>query len=288
MPTPIIWSADPVLFSFGPLSIRWYGLFFASAFICGMTWMQYVFTQEGKDAEALEPLLYRIMAGVIIGARLGHCLFYDPVFYLSNPLEFLKIWEGGLGSHGGILGLFLALYLHSRKNRETPFSWLSDHLMVAGCMGAACIRLGNFFNSELVGIPIASGWGVVFTRVDLLPRHPVQLYESLAYAGCSLLLFVAWKKGAGKIPWRLTSFALMAAAIARIFLEIFKTRQTAFDLPVHMGQLLSLPFLVSGILLFLYSRNQAFSAPTVPETSPRPEATAKQKAPKKLKGQAPR
>ena len=281
MPTPIIWSADPVLFSFGPLSIRWYGLFFASAFICGMIWMQHVYKKEGKNPEALEPLLYRIMAGVIIGARLGHCLFYDPVFYLSNPLEILKIWEGGLGSHGGILGLFLALYLHSRKHRETPFSWLADHLVVVGCMGAALIRLGNFFNSELVGIPIRSGWGVVFTHVDLLPRHPVQLYESLAYAGCSLLLFLTWKKGAGKIPWRLTSLALMAPAMARIFLEIFKTQQTAFNLPVHMGQILSLPFFLCGLLLFLYSRKE--SVPLQPtgkvhsESSQSPQRSQKKK-----------
>ncbi|TWI68147.1 prolipoprotein diacylglyceryl transferase [Desulfobotulus alkaliphilus] len=257
MASPLIWHADPILFSLGPLSVRWYGFFFACAFICGIIWMQYVFKKEGKNADALEPLLYRIMAGVIIGARLGHCLFYDPAYYLSNPLEIMKIWEGGLASHGGILGLFIALYLHARKNEETPFSFLSDHLVVAGCMGAAFIRLGNFFNSELVGIPVKSGFGIVFSRVDMIPRHPVQLYESMAYATCSLLLFLAWKKGAGKIPWRLTATALILAATARIFLEIFKTQQTAFALPVHMGQLLSLPFLACGILLFLYSRKKS-------------------------------
>ncbi|MCW7753612.1 prolipoprotein diacylglyceryl transferase [Desulfobotulus sp. H1] len=254
MPSPLIWNTDPILFSIGPLAVRWYGFFFACAFICGMIWMQYLFRQEAKNADHLEPLLYRIMAGVIIGARLGHCLFYDPVFYLSNPLEILKVWEGGLASHGGIIGLFLALYIHSRKHPATPLPWLADHLMVAGCLGASLIRMGNFFNSELVGIPTTGSLGVIFTRVDLIPRHPVQLYESIAYAACSFFLFWAWKKGAGNIPWRLTSLSLIMAASARIFLETLKTQQTAFALPVHMGQLLSLPFLLCGLALFLYTR----------------------------------
>lgn len=248
------WNQNPVLFSIGSFGVRWYGLFFALAFLLGLYWMQYAYKTEKKNLKGLEPLLYKVLVGVIIGARLGHCLFYDPVFYLTHPVEILKIREGGLGSHGGILGLFLALWFHGRKYKETSFSWLADRLVIGGCLGAALIRIGNFFNSEIIGIPTRGNYGIIFRQVDSLPRHPVQLYESFAYFTCGLVLFFLWKKGLGKQSWRLTSLCLMMAACARFFLEIFKTSQTSFNLPFHMGQALSIPFFLCGLFLFFYGK----------------------------------
>lgn len=260
------WNQNPVLFSIGSFGVRWYGLFFAVAFLLGLSWMQYAYKKEGKPSEGLEPLLYKVIFGVIVGARLGHCLFYDPGFYFSHPIEILKIREGGLGSHGSFVGLFLALWFHARKYRETPFFWLSDQLVVGGCLGAALIRVGNFFNSEIIGIPTSGDYGIIFLQVDTLARHPVQLYEAFAYFLCSVILFILWKKGLAKKPWRLTSLCFMMAAAARFFLESFKTNQTAFDLPVHMGQILSIPFFLCGLFLLVYGKKLV--PKNLPEQSP--------------------
>ena len=173
----LIWNADPIAVSIGPLSIHWYGLLFASAFIAGLQMMGRMFAREGRDRNDLDSLLGFVVIGTLVGARLGHCLLYDPAFYLSNPLDILKVWEGGLASHGGVVGILLAVWAFART-RTYPFLWLLDRIAVPAALGGAFIRVGNFMNSEILGHPASVPWAVVFVRIDGIPRHPVQLYDS--------------------------------------------------------------------------------------------------------------
>ena len=161
--------------------IRYYGLLFACGFLVGYQIMQKIFIHEGRDPEDLSSLLTHLMLGTIIGARLGHCLFYEPAYYLSHPLQILMVWKGGLASHGGGIGVITAVFLYCRKHADQPFLWLSDRIYIGLMFTGFCIRLGNFFNSEIVGLPSNVSWAVVFERIDSIPRHPAQLYESIAY-----------------------------------------------------------------------------------------------------------
>ena len=187
-----VWNADPIAVSIGPLSIHWYGLLFAAAFIAGLRIMGRMFAREGRDKNDLDSLLGFVVIGALVGARLGHCLLYDPVYYLSNPLDILKIWEGGLASHGGVIGILLAVWAFARKGKH-PFWWLLDRIAVPAALGGAFIRIGNFMNSEIVGMPTIASWAVIFERVDDLPRHPVQLYEAAAYLMIFAVLYSAWR-----------------------------------------------------------------------------------------------
>lgn len=248
------WNADPVLFSLGGLSIRWYGLFFASAFLAGITIMKAIYRNEGLKDEKIDDLLIYIMLGTVIGARLGHVLFYDPGYYFSHPLSILKIWEGGLASHGGSIGILLAVYLYCKKHEPQGPLWLLDRLSLPIAMAAGLIRLGNFFNSEIVGITSTAPWAIVFERVDLEPRHPVQLYESLSYFLIFMLLLFAYKKYRSRLNTG-SIFGILLITIfgSRIFLESFKIRQAAYghDNLLSVGQWLSIPFVLIGIFLLV-------------------------------------
>jgi prolipoprotein diacylglyceryl transferase len=182
-------------------------------------------------------------------------LFYDPAYYLANPLKILAIWEGGLASHGGNLGVLIALYLYQRKTSDS-YLWLVDRVSVAAALGSSFVRIGNFFNSEILGIPTQRAWGVVFARVDQLPRHPVQLYEALCYALVFVLLIIVYKKTYDK-PIKGLLFGIFTALVfsIRFVLEFFKTEQAAYsiDLPISTGQMLSIPFALAGIGLIVWS-----------------------------------
>jgi len=175
----VTWNADPVLLHLGPIEIRWYGALFAAALLVGFWIMGRIYRREGQDERELDPLSLYAVLGVVIGARLGHVLFYDPGFYFTHPLEILKVWKGGLASHGAGIGLFIALYLFTRRYPTHSYLWLLDRLTLPAALGGAFIRLGNFFNSEILGKPTGADWGIIFERVDSIPRNPVQLYESL-------------------------------------------------------------------------------------------------------------
>jgi len=165
----IIWSADPVIFKI-PLPggnehpIVWYGLLFALGFIVSQQFMLWFFRAEGKNVKDVDQLTMYMVVAVIVGARLGHCLFYNPDHYLANPLEILKIWEGGLASHGGALGILVALYLYSRKKADQSYIWVLDKVALVVCLVGLFIRFGNFMNSEIIGLPTDSDYGVVFAR----------------------------------------------------------------------------------------------------------------------------
>lgn len=247
----IHWNPDPLFFSLGVIHIRWYGLFFAGAFLAGSYMMGRIYDREGVSRAELDNLFVYLVTGTLLGARLGHCLFYDPGHYLGHPVDILKVWEGGLASHGGALGILAALAIFSRRHDRSPL-WLLDRLVIPSAFGGALIRMGNFMNSEILGLPTRSGWGVVFERVDSLPRHPVQLYESLAYLlifGLLAVIYRYWNLPRG----RLTGAFLVAVFVLRFFLEFIKLPQAAFALPwgLGMGQLLSLPFILAGILLLI-------------------------------------
>lgn len=249
----LIWDVSPEIFQFGPIALRWYGLFFALGFIVGNFLLLQIYRNENRKEENLSALFLYIFAGALIGARLGHVLFYQPDYYLARPWEILMIWQGGLASHGGFAGLLIAVYLYLRKYRETSFLELSDRLAITAAPAAALIRLGNFFNSEIIGVPTDVPWAVVFVRVDTLPRHPAMLYEAVAYIFVFAIAYVSyWKTDLIKTPGRMLGLVLTVAFTARFFIELVKENQVPFEqsLLLNMGQLLSLPFILIGLLLF--------------------------------------
>lgn len=249
----MIWNADPVAVTLGPIAVHWYGLLFAAGFFVGLRLMIRMYVREGRDPAELDRLLGYVVAGVVVGARLGHCLLYDPAYYLAHPLDILKIWEGGLASHGGVAGLIVAVWLFRRYPGGPDLLWLLDRVAIPGALGGACIRLGNFMNSEIVGLPTTVPWAVVFSRVDGLPRHPVQLYEALAYAVIFGVLLWAYLRGAGRRRGLLTGSLLAMVFAARFVLEFFKTPQAAYEqgFALTVGQWLSVPCVVLGLWLVL-------------------------------------
>jgi len=251
------WNVDPILVQVGPLAVRWYGVCFAAAFLVGFRIMAWIYQREGADPASLDRLLIYMPVGAVVGARLGHVLLYDPQYYFAHPLEIFKIWEGGLASHGGAVGVFLALYLVTRRPGSAMYLWLLDRVAIPTALGGAFIRLGNFFNSEIVGTPTEGWWGVVFDRVDPLPRHPVQLYEALAYGVIFLVLLgVCVRRGPRtRNGWLLGLFLVLVFG-ARFLLEFFKTPQAAYEagFVLTVGQLLSLPCIIAGFYLLARAR----------------------------------
>lgn len=249
-----VWNTGPELVSFGNYSIAWYGLLFASGFFLGFQIMRWVYKREGKTHQSLDRIFVYMVLGAVLGARLGHCLFYDPAYYLANPLTILKIWEGGLASHGGTVGMILAIYVYARQTDGIKFLWLLDRMTIPVALGSFFIRLGNFFNSEIIGIPATVPWAVVFSRVDNLPRHPAQLYEAFIYLFLFILLFGLYKKyGESLRTGLLISLLMLIIFGSRFFIEFIKIPQESFEpiLGLNMGQWLSIPFVLFGAI-FIY------------------------------------
>ncbi len=254
-----IWSPDPELFSLGPIHVRWYGLLFSLAFLSSFMVMLWIFRRERKGEDILNRLFLYVFIGVVAGARLGHCLFYGPEYYLTHPLEILKVWEGGLASHGAAAGILIALMLFLKRTKGMTFFWVSDRVSVVIPLAAIFVRLGNFMNSEILGLPASVPWAVVFERVDSIPRHPVQLYEALSYAVIFSLMFVAYKRNWSQRPGRLTGSMLSMLFGMRFILEFFKTGQSSLDpsLPITMGQVLSIPLVTFGLWLLFRKPSKA-------------------------------
>ena len=249
-----IWDINPVLFEIGPVSVRWYGLCFALAIMFGYMLGSWIFKREGNDEELIDPLLYYLVAGIVIGARLGHCLFYEPSIYLNDPIRILKVWEGGLASHGAVLGIFLSIFIFVKRHREFSFLGLLDMLTIPSMIGAAMIRLGNFFNSEIIGTTTEVPWAIIFKRVSVSPRHPVQLYESISYLLVFFLfMFLYTKTKLIKKPGALVGLLLSLVFSIRFVLEFFKKTQSEFEgLIISVGQWLSVPLIIFGLILFIF------------------------------------
>ena len=253
----IHWHGDPIAFHLGPLAVRWYGLLFATAFVAGYELLRWMCRKENRSFEPLKDLLIWIMIGGLVGARLAHCLIYEPALYLSHPIEILKIWQGGLASHGGVVGVILTLFFYSRRADAPPLLWLCDRMTLPATLAGALIRIGNFMNSEILGRPTGAAWGVVFERVDSIARHPVQLYEAAAYLllfGALLGMYRRWQEHLA--PGIYTGVFLVGVFTARFLLEFVKMPQAAYDsqLALSVGQWLSLPFIVAGIILIVLKR----------------------------------
>jgi prolipoprotein diacylglyceryl transferase len=254
-----VWDVSPVLISYGNFGIAWYGLLFATGFFFGFQIMRWVYQREGKTGQSLDRIFIYMVLGAVAGARLGHCLFYDPAYYLANPLSILKIWEGGLASHGGTVGMIIAIYVYAKQTDGIRFLWLLDRMTIPVALGSFFIRLGNFFNSEIIGIPTTVPWAVIFSRVDNLPRHPAQLYEALVYLSLFILLFSLYKKhGKDLRAGLLISLLMLIIFGTRFFIEFIKMPQEAFD-PIsglNMGQWLSIPFILLGAIFIFLSQNR--------------------------------
>lgn len=253
--TTITWSVDPVALHLGAIRIYWYGILFATAILSGLQYMKWVFKQEGKDEALLDPMFLYIVIGIVVGARLGHCLFYDPAFYLSHPMKIFAVWEGGLASHGGGAGVLLSLYLYVKKYKMN-YLWLLDRVAIPTALFGFFVRMGNLMNSEIVGVPVEHfSFGVIFTRVDGLVRHPVQVYEALAYLGIFITLTLLYKIARDKITnGTILGLFLVSVFSARFLLEFIKTKQEAYsDVVLSTGQWLSIPFLVIGLYLIVRS-----------------------------------
>ncbi|MCP3925951.1 MAG: prolipoprotein diacylglyceryl transferase [Desulfobacterales bacterium] len=249
------WNIDPVIIDFHWLSIRWYGIFFAIVFIFGLYFMRDVFVKEKKNIKDLENLFIYIVFGTIIGARLAHCIFYEPLYTLKDPLSILRIWEGGLASHGGGIGIVIGIYIFKRRRDDYSFLWITDNLTIPVAFGGILIRLGNFFNSEIVGLRSEYPWSIVFKRIDDFPRHPSQLYESLLYFIIFIIIGIIYKKTEfRKKEGILTGLLLLMIFSGRFVLEFLKMKQESYDsiLVFNTGQLLSIPVMIIGIVLIIY------------------------------------
>lgn len=250
-----VWNIDPTLLHLGPLELRWYGLLFVGSFFLGALILTWIYKREGKDPVVIETLLIYLMVGAVIGSRLVHTLFYEPEFYLSHPLEILYVWKGGLASHGGLMGVLIALYIFAKRYNES-YMWIVSRVAIPGALTAAFVRFGNLFNSEILGKPSEVPWAIVFERIDLIPRHPVQLYEAFAYLTILLLLVTLYRKVTPDFATKiLPGTFLFLLFTARFFIEYTKTRQAAYttDLPFSTGQLLSIPFILIGIVWIIWA-----------------------------------
>lgn len=229
-------------------------MLFALAFVLSYYIMRSIFRKERKPIVQLDQLTIYMIVGTIMGARIGHVLFYEPDIFLNNPLELFAIWKGGLASHGGALGIILGLYLFHLRHRSYSMIWLLDRLAIVAAISGMCIRIGNLFNSEILGRPTDVPWAFVFEFEDMQPRHPAQLYEAVLCLSLFVLTWMMYKRGvAFKHPGRIIGTFLILLFVGRFLVEFIKERQVGFEnsLPLDMGQLLSLPFIAVGVWLLL-------------------------------------
>lgn len=262
----IHWTIDPEIVNINGFSLRYYGMLFAGGILlCGGV-LKWIFKNENISQDKLDTLTIYGVIGIVLGARLGHCLFYDPSYYLEHPIEILlpiQLNENGeykftgflgLASHGGAVGLIIALILYSRKTQESILNTV-DLIGVVAPLGGCFIRLGNLMNSEMIGFPTDVPWAFIFEREDNLPRHPAQLYEAISYLLIFFLIFYLYKTNRPKLQnGFFFGLSISLIFIARFFIEFVKERQVSFEeqMVFDMGQLLSVPFILVGVAFVAY------------------------------------
>jgi phosphatidylglycerol---prolipoprotein diacylglyceryl transferase len=255
----IPWDLNPEIFRIGSFAVRWYGLLFASSFLFGYIIMNRMFINENLGDAVLDRLTIYMAVGVIVGARLGHCLFYEPEYYFKHPLEILMTWHGGLASHGAAIGILLALWLFIRKEKRDYF-WVLDRIAIVVALSGFFIRMGNLMNSEIYGVETTVPWGFVFLRNhEVAPKHPTQIYEALTYLAIFVLLYrIYWSKKGEHLQGLLISLLCILVFTARFFIEFLKEDQVPFEaaMKLNMGQLLSIPFILLGIGGLIWSIRQ--------------------------------
>ena len=277
----IVWNPDLEAFHLGPISVRWYGLMWLIGFALAYFLVQRLYKEQKIKDELFDPLFIYCFFGILIGARLGHCIFYQPEDFLTSwqgiiemilPIRigndgswlgetfgFFLIGYAGLASHGGTLGLMIALWLYVKKTKLSIWTVLDNIAIATGSM-ACCIRLGNLMNSEIIGKITDVPWAFIFERVDKVPRHPGQLYEAIAYAILFCIMWYLHKRMPQKIGtgWYF-GFCLTYIFTFRFFIEYTKEIQEAFEasLPIDMGQILSIPFIILGVYCMIRAKKQA-------------------------------
>ena len=273
----IIWDFDPVLFSIGTLDIRYYGLMWAVAILVGAKLFDNFCKREGLPSKVSESIFLYGTLATIIGARVGHCLFYDPVEYLRAPWTIITGFrDGGMASHGAAIGLLIGLWLFSRKNK-LPYVWSLDRIMIAVAIGGAVVRLGNLFNSEIFGEATTLPWGFEFVRSSKWVRefapaavHPTQIYEALCYVATFVVLCWLYygRDLARRRPGVLFGVGLLGIFHTRFVIEFIKTEQESFeaDWVLDMGQWLSIPFIVLGAGMIVWGlKRPAVAVQAVPQ-----------------------
>ena len=292
----IIWDQDPILFSLGSLSVRWYGLLYALGFFIGISIIGKTFKRDGAPESWLDKVFIYIVLAVIVGSRLGHVFFYDWAYYKDNLWEIPMVWHGGLASHGGALAMVLTCWLLSKYMTKQNIWWLGDRLFIGSSLVAGMIRIGNLMNSEIYGTPTDLPWGFVFVRgreqfcgsvsdfvecpaptvccpqAEWLPCHPTQLYEAGAYFLLFILLmWLYWKKDAGKYNGLLSGIGFTGVFVARQLIEILKNDQSDFEagMTFNMGQWLSLPFVILGVYLIVRALRKGKVEYVLPHEEPK-------------------
>lgn len=260
----IHWDVSPEIIE-GWKTPNYYGLLFVTGLMIGYFVIRKMFKKEQIGEDLLDKLVLYVVLATIIGARLGHVLFYGPHWgpdgYFTNPLSIFKVWEGGLASHGGAIAVFIALVIYSKRVSKKPLLWILDRIAAPIAIAAAFIRFGNLMNSEIVGDPTNVPWAFEFVNyindfgfpeIPVIPRHPAQLYEALSYLVLfAILLFLFWKRSAWKRPGLIFGVFLIFLFTARFFIEFVKEGQSRFDdsLTINTGQWLSVPFILAGIFV---------------------------------------
>jgi prolipoprotein diacylglyceryl transferase len=275
----IDWKVEPIAFTIPGIDweVRWYGLAFALGFALGLWIVSKIWKHEKLNPDWLDKLFIYVFVGTVVGARLGHCLFYQPEYYLANPIEIFKIWKGGLASHGGTLGILIAIYIYSKKVTHKSMLWTLDRLVVPVGFVAALIRFANLMNSEVYGRPTTMPWGFNFFNdqtgewhlppINSQPCHPTQIYEAICYIITGVIcMWLYWKKDAYKRPGLIFGVFFIGIFLTRFFIEFFKMPQVSFEanMTLNMGQLLSIPFILAGIW---FTYKGLTSTPKSPEKS---------------------
>lgn len=257
LPLYVTWNVDPGMFSIFGLEVRWYGLTWVLAIFIGIWLMNKVFKREHLNEKALDYITWSVALSMIIGSRLGHLLFYDFQSFISDSLMFFKFRQGGFASHGAALGILFGLWLFSRR-ANLPYVWGLDRISLAVPIGGAAIRLGNLMNSEIYGGPTDLSWGFIFVRDgQTVPMHPTQIYEALSYLVLfAVMWYLYFRRDAGrKMPGLMIGVMLVWLFTARFLIEFVKLPQVGFEenMAINMGQILSIPFILAGIALIVWS-----------------------------------
>lgn len=247
----ITWTVDPILLDLGPIQLRYYGLLFAAGFMISFYIVSYFYKRAGLAVEEVDKLTIYTILGAVLGARFGHVFFYEWAYYSENPSEILMVWHGGLASHGGAIGVLIAIYFYSKMYNRN-FLWTMDRIVVPTALTGGLIRLGNLMNSEIYGTQTDLPWGFIFKiNGEVLPMHPTQLYEALIYFLSFGILWMVYQKDDGKSPHgKLFGIFLILIFGIRFFIEFIKYHQSTLisnEFFLNMGQLLSIPLVLAGV-----------------------------------------
>ena len=266
LPLVVTWDVNPALFHLGSFEVRYYGVLWAVALGISAYIFHHIMIREGLSDKTFDSVFWFGVISTVLGSRLGHCLFYDPGYYLTHPVEILDIRQGGMASHGAAVGLLIGLWLFSRKNK-LPYIWSLDRISIVVAISGVAVRLGNLMNSEIYGTVTSLPWGFIFVRDgETLPKHPTQIYEALCYLVLFvILLWMYYKKDlARRRPGVMFGFFLIILFGTRFLIEFIKNPQVDFEqhMVLNMGQLLSIPFIVAGVVILWRALQQAPLTPS--------------------------